>query len=81
MRLSALSGEWATFSAGVCAAKAHVVYDLDADQPLCLMVTAANVYDIVAAKQMPIEPGATYVFDLGYYDYAWWGACMKPPVA
>jgi len=19
---------------------------------------------------MPIEPGATYVFDLGYYDYA-----------
>jgi hypothetical protein len=21
---------------------------------------------------MPIEPGATYVFDLGYYDYAWW---------
>jgi IS4 transposase len=24
------------------------------------------------AKQMPIEPGATYVFDLGYYDYAWW---------
>ena len=24
------------------------------------------------AQQMPIEPGATYVFDLGYYDYAWW---------
>ena len=23
-------------------------------------------------KQMPIEPGATYVFDLGYYDYGWW---------
>ena len=21
---------------------------------------------------MPIVPGATYVFDLGYYDYAWW---------
>jgi IS4 transposase len=21
---------------------------------------------------MPIMPGATYVFDLGYYDYAWW---------
>ena len=21
---------------------------------------------------MPIEPGATYVFDLGYYDYGWW---------
>ena len=23
---------------------------------------------------MPIEPGATYVFDLGYYDYAWWAS-------
>jgi len=21
---------------------------------------------------MPIQPNATYVFDLGYYDYAWW---------
>jgi hypothetical protein len=21
---------------------------------------------------MPIEAGATYVFDLGYYDFAWW---------
>ena len=44
-------------SAGVCGAKAHVVYDPDGDQPLYLMVTAANVNDIVAAKQMPIEPG------------------------
>jgi hypothetical protein len=74
VRLSALSGEWATFSAGVCGAKAHVVYDPDADQPLYLMVTPAKVNDIVAAKQMPIEPGATYVFDLGYYDYAWWAS-------
>src|SRR5438105_1132810 len=36
------------------------------------MVTASNINDIVAAKEMPIEAGATYVFDLGYYDYAWW---------
>ena len=33
---------------------------------------AASVNDITAAQQMPIEAGATYVFDLGYYDYAWW---------
>ena len=26
------------------------------------------------AQQMPIEPGATDVFDLGYDDYAWWAA-------
>jgi IS4 transposase len=70
--LSNLSGHWATFSAGVCGAKAHIVYDPDADQPLYLMVTPSNVNDITAAKQMPIEAGATYVFDLGYYDYGWW---------
>ncbi len=35
-------------------------------------MTAARVNDITAAKEMPIEAGATYVYDLGYYDYAWW---------
>jgi hypothetical protein len=72
VRLSSLSGKWATFSAQVYGAKAHIVYDPDADQPLYLIVTASNVNDITAAKQMPIEPGATYVFDLGYFDYGWW---------
>jgi hypothetical protein len=74
VQLSSLSGNWATFSTGVCGAKAHIIYDPDADQPLYLMVTPSNVNDITAAKQMPIEAGATYVFDLGYYDYAWWAA-------
>ena len=72
VQLSRLSGHWATFSAGVCGAKAHIIYDPDADQPLYLMVTPSNVNDITAAKQMPIEAGASYVFDLGYYDYGWW---------
>jgi hypothetical protein len=72
VQLSNLSGKWASFSAGVCGAKAHIVYDPDADQPLYLMVTPSNVNDITAAKEMPIEPEATYVFDLGYYDYGWW---------
>jgi hypothetical protein len=72
VQLSSLSRDWATFSAGVCGAKAHIIYDPDADQPLYLMVTASNVNDITAAKAMPIEEGATYVFDLGYYDYGWW---------
>jgi hypothetical protein len=72
VQLSSLSGDWATFSAGVCGAKAHIIYDPDANQPLYLMVTPANVNDITAAKEMPIESAATYVFDLGYYDYGWW---------
>jgi hypothetical protein len=77
LQLSNLSGDWATFSTGVCGAKAHIIYDPDADQPLYLMVTAANVNDITAAKKMPIEPGATYVFDLGYYDYGWWATLHR----
>jgi hypothetical protein len=72
VRLNSFSGDWARFSAGVCGAKAHIIYDPDADQPLYLVVTAANVNDITAAKTMPIEAAATYVFDLGYYDYGWW---------
>src|SRR5258707_14384244 len=72
VQLSGLSGDWATFSAGGCGAKGHIIYDPDADQPLYLMVTPSNVNDITAAQEMPIEAGATYVFDLGYYDYAWW---------
>ncbi len=53
-------------------AKAHIVYDPNADRPVYFAVTPANVNDITAAKAMPIEPGATYVYDLGYYDYGWW---------
>ena len=71
-RLNERSAEWARFSAGVCGAKVHVVYDADADRPIYAAISAAKVNDITAARQMPIEPGATYVFDLAYYDYAWW---------
>jgi IS4 transposase len=72
IRLSSLSEGWATFSADVFGAKAHIVYDPNADRPVYFAVTPANVNDITAAKAMPIEPGATYVYDLGYYDYSWW---------
>ncbi|WP_433960718.1 IS4 family transposase [Bradyrhizobium guangdongense] len=72
VRLNGHSADWARFSAGVCGAKVHVIYDADADRPIYAAVTAANVNDITAAHQMPIDPGATYVFDLGYYDYLWW---------
>jgi IS4 transposase len=72
VRLSSLSEGWATFSADVFGAKAHIVYDPNADRPVYFAVTPANVNDITAAKAMPIEPGVTYVYDLGYYDYGWW---------
>jgi hypothetical protein len=72
LKLDERSADWSRFCAGVCGAKVHVVYDADADCPIYAQVSAANVNDITVAQQMPIEPGATYVFDLGYYDYRWW---------
>ena len=72
--LSTLSSGWAQFSAGVFAAKLHVVYDPNADRPVYFVTTPANVNDITPAKAMAIEPEATYVFDLGYYDFGWWAA-------
>ena len=72
LRLDERSAHWARFSAGVCGAKLHVIYDADADCPIYAAVSAANVNDITVAQAMPIEPGSTYVFDLGYYDYLWW---------
>jgi IS4 transposase len=72
VRLNPRSADWARFSAAVCGAKVHVIYDADADRPIYAAVSAANVNDITIAQQMPIEASATYVFDLGYYDYGWW---------
>lgn len=72
LALTARSARWARFSRDVCGAKAHIIYDPDADQPIYAAVSAATVNDITAAKAMPIVAGATYVFDLGYDDYGWW---------
>lgn len=73
LTLNAKTADWtARFSKKVYGGKLHVIYDPTADVPIYAALSAANVNDITLAKQMPIEPGATYVFDLGYYDYSWW---------
>jgi hypothetical protein len=71
-RLSSLCADWAQFSAGVSGAKLHIVYNPDSMRPSFAEVTPANINDITVAKTMPIQNGATYVFDLGFYDYGWW---------
>ena len=52
--------------------KMHVAYDRGADRPYRVEVTLANVNDVSVGKTTPIEAGATYVFDKGYYDFKWW---------
>jgi len=58
--------------AGSGAIKLHVMYEAHAAHPICFAVTSEHVNDITAAQMMPIEPGATYVFDKGYYHFAFW---------
>jgi hypothetical protein len=70
--LSGMASHWAHFSKNTCAAKAHIIYDPDADRPLYLSVTRGKTNDITAAQDMPIEDNATYVFDKAYYSYPWW---------
>jgi transposase len=72
LHLAGMGAQWARFSSDFCGAKVHVIYDPHLACPVYHVVSEAKINDIVAAKQMPIEPGATYVYDLGYYDYRWW---------
>jgi len=74
VHLSGMGSDWAHFSSKPCGVKAHVIYDADAEHPIYAAITPARVNDITAAREMPIEAGATYVFDLAYYDFAWWAA-------
>jgi putative transposase len=52
--------------------KVHVLYQADTQAPEHVQITAPNVNDVVHGRSLPIQPGATYVFDKGYYDYTWW---------
>ena len=53
--LSALSADWARFSANACGAKLHVIYDPDADCPVYASLSGPKINDIVAAREMPID--------------------------
>ena len=69
VRLSNLSSDWARFSDDFCAVKIHMVYDPHERLPVKAVVTPDNVNDITVAQRLDIEPGATYVFDMGYFCY------------
>ena len=64
--------KWAEWNGRTRGLKTHVTYDPEDDRPVHLEITAATVNDVVAGRRQPIEPGATYVFDKAYADYAWW---------
>jgi hypothetical protein len=54
------------------AIKLHVVFDPVAQRTTCFAVTSSRLNDVTAAKRFPIEAGARYVFDKGYYCFTFW---------
>ncbi len=64
--------DWSTFNGRTRGLKLHVVYDPVADHPRDIAITPSTVNDVTIGREQPIEARATYVFDKGYCDYAWW---------
>jgi IS4 transposase len=64
--------KWAKWNGRIRGMKMHVVYHPEQDCLRTVEVTPANVNDVEIGSQVAIEAGATYVFDKGYYHFAWW---------
>ena len=63
---------WAEANARTRGLKLHLLYDARQRRPVWFDVTSAKIDDVVAGRAIPLEAGATYVFDKGYTDYRWW---------
>lgn len=61
---------WASFRRRKGAVKLHTLIDLRGNIPCFIRVTRGNVHDVKALDHLPIEPGAYYVMDRGYIDFA-----------
>lgn len=72
IRLTDVSRAWADYKAHGALVKLHLDFDADRAIPANFAITPARINDVSMAQTIPIEPGATYVFDLGYYDFSLW---------
>jgi hypothetical protein len=61
---------WAKFRKTKAAVKAHTLLDLHGNIPAWIHVTTGAVHDVNALDLLPIQPGAFYVLDRGYLDFA-----------
>lgn len=61
---------WAHFRRAKAAIKLHTLIDLRGNLPCFIRITHAKVHDVKALDHLPIEPGAFYVMDRGYLDFA-----------
>lgn len=61
---------WARFRKTKAAVKAHTLLDLHGNIPCWIHVTTGAVHDVKVLDLLPIEPGAFYILDRGYLDFA-----------
>jgi hypothetical protein len=61
---------WARFRRHKGAIKLHTLLDLRGSIPTFIHLTPGAVHDVNALDQLPLEPGAFYIFDRGYLDFA-----------
>jgi len=61
---------WASFRRRKGAVKLHTLLDLRGNIPCFIRVTHGRVHDVKALDHLSLEPGAYYVMDRGYVDFA-----------
>ena len=61
---------WAHFRRRKGAVKLHTLLDLRGSIPCFILVTHGKISDVRSLDALPLEPGAFYVFDRGYTDFA-----------
>ena len=61
---------WAEFRKHKGAVKLHTLLDLHGNIPSVVIVTSGKVHDVNILDQLIIEPGAIYIMDRGYFDFA-----------
>lgn len=72
IQLRSFGFDWAESDPHTTGLKLHFVYDPRGQKPMALEMTSPRVNDVMVARDLPIEPGSTCVFDKGYTDYDWW---------
>jgi hypothetical protein len=61
---------WAQFRRHKSAVKVHTLMDLKGSIPCVIRITGGSVHDVHFLDDLLIEPGAFYIMDRGYIDFA-----------
>lgn len=61
---------WAHFHHSKGAIKMHTLMDLHGSIPVFIHITDGRVHDVNILEKVPIQPGAIYIMDRGYIDFA-----------